>query len=241
SISPQQTKVSKTEGESVTLHCSYSKSSSNYYYLYWYRQYPRQSPEFILYRGESERSDTKADFAKERFSSSTTDKSTALTIQTLTLSDTAVYYCALRQAQHENSLQVCTKTLTPISSQDLLLMCFLVGADSADEVTQTPRAQEVSEGDSVRIQCSYTVTNFYAMQWYKQSKNNGIQYINKATGSSTYGDVSDKYKPAVDTSKKTGSLTIKPTMADSAIYYCAIEPSTVIQRSISPLQKPSST
>ncbi|MGH0154662.1 UNVERIFIED_CONTAM: hypothetical protein FKN15_048032, partial [Acipenser sinensis] len=102
---------------------------------------------------------------------------------------------------------------------------FVSGAHSEDQVTQKPDSLRVSEGESVRINCRYQTSSFYAMQWYKQAPNQGLKYINKATrDGSTYGDDSGKFKPAVDTSSKTGSLTIQPSVSDSAIYYCAIEP-----------------
>ncbi|MGH0169325.1 UNVERIFIED_CONTAM: hypothetical protein FKN15_056665, partial [Acipenser sinensis] len=93
-----------------------------------------------------------------------------------------------------------------------------------DQVSQIPDSQRVSEGESVQINCHYQTSSFNTMQWYKQAPNQGLKYINKAWGSGTHGDNSDKYKPAVDTSSKTNSLTIQPSVSDSAIYYCAIEP-----------------
>ncbi|MGH0138495.1 UNVERIFIED_CONTAM: hypothetical protein FKN15_076926 [Acipenser sinensis] len=62
------------------------------------------------------------------------------------------------------------------------------------------------------------------MHWYKQAPNQGLKYINQARRTGTFGDDSGKYKPAVDTSSKTGSLTIQPSVSDSAIYYCVLEP-----------------
>ncbi|KPP56531.1 hypothetical protein Z043_125841, partial [Scleropages formosus] len=104
---------------------------------------------------------------------------------------------------------------------------------SADEVTQSPASKEVTEGQSVIIDCSYKTSNFYAMQWYKQPINGGSpKYINKATGSSKHGDYSGKYQPEVVTSEKRGTLRITPTADDSAIYYCAIEATTVTRETL---------
>ncbi|KAG2470194.1 TVA21 protein, partial [Polypterus senegalus] len=95
---------------------------------------------------------------------------------------------------------------------------------SQDTVNQSPSDQQVPEGQSFQIKCKYTTNSFYAMQWYQQNRNGGLKYINKATSSRTYGDDADKFKPTVDTSSKSGSLTIKPSLSDSGTYYCAIEP-----------------
>uniref|UniRef100_A0A8C9VLC0 Ig-like domain-containing protein n=1 Tax=Scleropages formosus TaxID=113540 RepID=A0A8C9VLC0_SCLFO len=82
-----------TEGLRVSLECTFS-TTSTYYNIHWYRQYPGTGPQFILFRGTNSYS---AEFAKERFSSSA-DKSSgkaSLSISRVQLEDSAVYYCAL--------------------------------------------------------------------------------------------------------------------------------------------------
>ncbi|ROL45722.1 T-cell receptor alpha chain V region RL-5 [Anabarilius grahami] len=82
------------EGESVTLRCSYDTSSS-YVYLYWYRQYPNREPEYLLYKGARTYSGLD-NIPDRRFQSTTSQSSTELIINSVTLSDSALYYCALR-------------------------------------------------------------------------------------------------------------------------------------------------
>lgn len=92
--SDQRTSVSSTEGDPVTLVCSYDTSSS-YVLLYWYRQFSNTQPENILLKGG--RSQTYENIPDpDRFGSTTSQKSTSLTIKSVTLSDSALYYCALR-------------------------------------------------------------------------------------------------------------------------------------------------
>ncbi|KAG8538689.1 hypothetical protein GDO81_022207, partial [Engystomops pustulosus] len=84
-------------GESVTLSCSYSSSSSTPY-LFWYRQYPHQI-QYILTRGAKGHSNFKYNnpgLKSEKFQSETSDTTTSLTVSSLTASDSAVYMCALR-------------------------------------------------------------------------------------------------------------------------------------------------
>ncbi|KAG1934816.1 hypothetical protein F2P79_019582 [Pimephales promelas] len=97
SIGPNDKDPNKTsrEGESVTLSCTYDTSSS-YIYLYWYRQYPNTEPQYLLRKGA--RSYGGEDKTEERFRPTTSQTSTNLTINSVTLSDSALYYCALRVA-----------------------------------------------------------------------------------------------------------------------------------------------
>ncbi|KYO48218.1 hypothetical protein Y1Q_0010597 [Alligator mississippiensis] len=96
--------VSAAEGGTVTLRCSYNTSYNVAYYLYWYRRYPNRTLQYLLYRGAktAKSASSTADFARERFSSETDDTSTELKIITLELADSAVYHCALQEAQRES-------------------------------------------------------------------------------------------------------------------------------------------
>ncbi len=81
------------ERETVKLSCSYS-TSSEYVWLYWYREYPNREPQYLLLKGARSRS---GDHTSDgRFKSATTRTSTELTITDVRLSDSALYYCALR-------------------------------------------------------------------------------------------------------------------------------------------------
>uniref|UniRef100_A0A8C3SDW8 Ig-like domain-containing protein n=1 Tax=Chelydra serpentina TaxID=8475 RepID=A0A8C3SDW8_CHESE len=103
SVQSNNPEVSGSAGVSVTLGCSYTTSDTRVY-LYWYRQYPHQAPQYILYRGAKsyrdlakqarDESDT-AEFAQERFSSQANDSATVLSITALELTDTAVYLSML--------------------------------------------------------------------------------------------------------------------------------------------------
>uniref|UniRef100_A0A8C4GYG5 Ig-like domain-containing protein n=1 Tax=Dicentrarchus labrax TaxID=13489 RepID=A0A8C4GYG5_DICLA len=88
--------VIATEGETVTLGCTFETSVSTTAYLFWYKQDGNNSPKFILSRIQRDEGNTAEKF-KERFSSTlnSTLKSVPLKIQKLQLSDSAVYYCAL--------------------------------------------------------------------------------------------------------------------------------------------------
>ncbi|KAJ8274525.1 hypothetical protein COCON_G00091500 [Conger conger] len=84
------------EGESVTLGCNYRTSASTPD-LFWYIQYPNGLPKHMLTRSTYGNKKTVTEFM-ERFDAyvNKTSSSVPLTIQKMQLSDSAVYYCALR-------------------------------------------------------------------------------------------------------------------------------------------------
>uniref|UniRef100_A0A9J7XX05 T-cell receptor alpha/delta variable 26.0 n=2 Tax=Cyprinus carpio TaxID=7962 RepID=A0A9J7XX05_CYPCA len=95
SIEPKdKANIIRSEGESVTLSCTYD-TSSTYAMLYWYRQFPNREPQYLLRKGARSWSNSE-DIPDRRFQSITSESSTELTIDSVTLSDSALYYCALR-------------------------------------------------------------------------------------------------------------------------------------------------
>uniref|UniRef100_A0A8C2I5Z7 Ig-like domain-containing protein n=1 Tax=Cyprinus carpio TaxID=7962 RepID=A0A8C2I5Z7_CYPCA len=86
--------IISTEGESVILSCTYD-TSSRYVTLYWYRQYLNREPQYLIWKEAQTYSGTGTP-AEPRFQSTTSETSTELTITGVTLSDSALYYCALR-------------------------------------------------------------------------------------------------------------------------------------------------
>ena len=93
-ISPEQDEVSGREGESVTLRCTYETNVDSVE-LHWYKHHSDlQAPQFILWKGAKSQS-RQGYIPDKQYASKTSATSTELTIQTLTLADTALYYCAL--------------------------------------------------------------------------------------------------------------------------------------------------
>ena len=92
-LSPANSSIESVEGNSAKLQCSYDTNSENID-LHWYRQYPNEAPQFLLCKGA--RSYSGAHIPDPRFGTTTSRSSTELHIKTLALTDTALYYCALR-------------------------------------------------------------------------------------------------------------------------------------------------
>ncbi|XP_051809141.1 T cell receptor alpha chain MC.7.G5-like [Acanthochromis polyacanthus] len=86
--------VIAAEGDTVTLDCTF-ETSSNTRTLFWYKQEVNGFPKYILRRGYSG-ADNAPEFHKYKFDAELNKTSVPLKIQKLHLSDSAVYYCALR-------------------------------------------------------------------------------------------------------------------------------------------------
>uniref|UniRef100_A0A4W3GHC4 Ig-like domain-containing protein n=1 Tax=Callorhinchus milii TaxID=7868 RepID=A0A4W3GHC4_CALMI len=99
----------KIEGQSEVIECTYS-TTVGYYYLFWYRHYPDQQPEFIFRSYSNRDNPVKGPGFGNRFTAEL-HKSipfTGLTISELVLSDSAVYYCAF--TSHHIYLLICLET-----------------------------------------------------------------------------------------------------------------------------------
>uniref|UniRef100_A0A4W3GG12 Ig-like domain-containing protein n=1 Tax=Callorhinchus milii TaxID=7868 RepID=A0A4W3GG12_CALMI len=96
SVRQQTAGLSKQDGDTVSLSCSYT-NSSNYSALYWYRHHPGLAPQYILYR-HTNGLDNTADYAKGRFTShlDKNQERTTLIILSVIVTDSATYYCGLR-------------------------------------------------------------------------------------------------------------------------------------------------
>ncbi|KAM3603749.1 uncharacterized protein V6R79_001462 [Siganus canaliculatus] len=79
--------VTATEGDSVTLNCSYKTSYTPT--LFWYKQKPGSSPQLLISEYSEKRHGLSFIHQKER-------KEFHLEISSAAVSDSAVYYCALR-------------------------------------------------------------------------------------------------------------------------------------------------
>ncbi|XP_053351519.1 uncharacterized protein LOC128521401 [Clarias gariepinus] len=102
SIKPDKTSVFSTEGSNTTLSCTYSGSVD---YLHWYQQKPGSRPVFLLLIDKDTGRVTPAVPPLSQFSV-TVDKINTkvdLNISSAAVSDSALYYCALRPTVTENT------------------------------------------------------------------------------------------------------------------------------------------
>uniref|UniRef100_A0A8C2FCH6 Ig-like domain-containing protein n=1 Tax=Cyprinus carpio TaxID=7962 RepID=A0A8C2FCH6_CYPCA len=88
--------MTASEKDQVIVGCNYFTTDTNIN-LFWYQQLPNKSPTLILNELPFGEGTTEPDF-KKRFSATlnSTTKTVPLMIKDVHVSDSAVYYCALR-------------------------------------------------------------------------------------------------------------------------------------------------
>ncbi|CAI5676934.1 unnamed protein product [Oreochromis niloticus] len=97
------TQKSSLEQSTVTLSYSYSKPFVGTYYFFWYQQYPGKPPKFLI--SHSDKGQLTSD-PVSRLSVKVNKTLMTLQISSAAVTDSAVYYCAVRPTVTGN-----TKTL----------------------------------------------------------------------------------------------------------------------------------
>uniref|UniRef100_A0AAY4ACQ9 Ig-like domain-containing protein n=1 Tax=Denticeps clupeoides TaxID=299321 RepID=A0AAY4ACQ9_9TELE len=99
-VDPIQTDVTGFEGGIMTFSCIFRDGGSSPD-LFWYIQRHNSVPRFILRRDTYSYGDNGTEFNQRFYSKlNNSASSVPLTIQNLQVSDSAVYYCALRPTVH---------------------------------------------------------------------------------------------------------------------------------------------
>uniref|UniRef100_A0A8C2I660 Ig-like domain-containing protein n=1 Tax=Cyprinus carpio TaxID=7962 RepID=A0A8C2I660_CYPCA len=168
----QETSVIKKEDETVTLSCSYDTSSSNVR-LYWYRQYPNGELHYLIYKYSGGGGGSPSD---PRFQSATPQSSTELNITGVTLSDSALYYCALRVLyKNSNSFFPLMSTIirpTIYNSHNLIILVetpvmWLLKRDTFAQSITTLKNTETFDGKNIYLICKYDGTMINVC-WHRQ-------------------------------------------------------------------------
>uniref|UniRef100_A0A4W3GWC6 Ig-like domain-containing protein n=1 Tax=Callorhinchus milii TaxID=7868 RepID=A0A4W3GWC6_CALMI len=112
------------------------------------------------------------------------------------------------------------------------VFCVLYGQDA---VTQYPPEITDFEGENVTMNCSYSTIN--AAFWYRQNPDGAPQYLFRIYSSGKVDSPPDRFTAELIKENKVINLQIlSAVVGDSAVYYCALEP-TLLQEGRFPVQK----
>ncbi|KAJ3594799.1 hypothetical protein NHX12_004105 [Muraenolepis orangiensis] len=103
--------VIATQGQTVSLVCTFETTDTNIY-LFWYKQEINDFPRIILSRFTYGGGSNAVEFPKERFDAQIQNTSVPLRIQDVQLSDSALYYCAMRPTVTGNTDSLYTNLLS---------------------------------------------------------------------------------------------------------------------------------
>ncbi|KAK7879092.1 hypothetical protein WMY93_034128, partial [Mugilogobius chulae] len=148
-----------TQGQTANIQCNY-KTNDGFPYLFWYKQEGRGAPEYMMKLfGES--TVKSPEFDKDRFHAELKKTSLSLIIQDVDVTDSAVYYCALRPTVTGN-----TKTLNKnlwskdntILASETALRGLLILALSEAPVTPVRRLLQAGgvDGPSSGWRCGWS-------------------------------------------------------------------------------------
>ncbi|CAB1326134.1 unnamed protein product, partial [Coregonus sp. 'balchen'] len=148
-----------------------------------------------------------------------------LKISSAEVTDSDLYYCALRPTLHS-----VTSTMMLLTS--ILLFSELVGDTLEDDITPTSPDENYLEGSRVKLSCNYTVIAD-SLLWYRQYSGSGLQFLYLVTTTNksyeVRGDQQDlQLSVTLNKERTCVDLEISSTeVTDSDLYYCALRPTTI--------------
>ncbi|XP_056325115.1 uncharacterized protein LOC130238214 [Danio aesculapii] len=207
----KDTNVISKEGETVTLSCSYDTQSS-YVRLYWYRQYAKREPQYLIWKGARSLRGA-GNSIDRRFQSTTSESSTKLTVTvTVTLSVSALY-CALIFKKHDMEKQL---MLILILTPGTIALLIHHSVMTADQIRPNKDSTVIKEEETVTLSCSYESSSTVWLYWYSQHLNGEPQFLVSSAQPS-----SGRFQ--IRESDSSTELTISSvSLSDSALYYCAL-------------------
>ncbi|KAI4885186.1 hypothetical protein NFI96_031968, partial [Prochilodus magdalenae] len=242
SISPLEEKVDAVEGETAALSCRYDGSAD---YLYWYHQYPGSRPEFLLRIDPSTKAVRRADPPFPRLDVKVNVNKLDLVISSSKISDSVLYYCALRPTVTRSPSTLYKNSLTDkalrcvwgflsvhnhvLFSINAALMWFVyVFTESCVSQSISPLEEKVDavEGETVTLSCRYE-GSVYNLQWYRQYPGSRPEYLLMINPSTKGVSYANPRIPRLDGAVKGDVVDLEISSAavsDSVLYYCALAP-----------------
>ncbi|KAI4891281.1 hypothetical protein NFI96_025976, partial [Prochilodus magdalenae] len=234
-IDPLVGEVQLPEGDDLTFSCNYTSRNTGDV-LQWYRQSPGSSPEFLLY---IDLYGSKSD-PPPRMSAVVDNvlKRVDLKISSAAVSDSVLYYCALRPTVPGNPdtlvlllevnemglfLEVCR----------LKLLKFPWPSESCVSQSISPLEEKVDavEGETVTLSCSYEYTgSIPSLHWYRQYPGSRPEFLLLIQEASEIVTKAEKLNAQMsikvhkEEKKKVDLKISSAAVSDSVLYYCALGP-----------------
>uniref|UniRef100_W5MFI3 Ig-like domain-containing protein n=1 Tax=Lepisosteus oculatus TaxID=7918 RepID=W5MFI3_LEPOC len=204
------------ENQETRIYCNYSLTNTvNYEYLYWYQQRPGGNPRYILqcYKSGSDYKTSRSEDFDSRFTGhlNLTVKFTYLSISSTQLSDSALYYCALRP------------TVRLINNNYLFFILTGRHISLGDQISQKDTPVFKTEGERATLECTFsTSSTSYWIYWYRQYPGSAPQFIlYSGTTSRTSDFAKERFSSTADKNTGLTVLTIsRVLLEDTSIYYC---------------------
>ncbi|XP_045907210.1 T cell receptor alpha variable 14/delta variable 4 [Micropterus dolomieu] len=113
--------------------------------------------------------------------------------------------------------------------RNILILTLWLECKGEDRVTQPAGDVIAAEGDTVTLGCTFETSNpSPTLFWYKQDGNNSPKFMLsrfQRDEGKTADDIKDRFSSTVDSTSKSVPLKIqKLQLSDSAVYYCALQP-----------------
>ncbi|XP_051984640.1 uncharacterized protein LOC127645166 [Xyrauchen texanus] len=232
-INPVHTEVYGESGTKITLSCNYSSAFS----LYWYRQYPGSTPQFLLLLLENA---GKSENMKHGMSMKLNEKKMSMDLEifSVKVNDTAVYYCARKPTVSGNS----TAPYKNVASANMCLPVIVIlvlhtGNIFANTITSHGSQKQVLEGESVTLTCNYSGVADN-LQWYRKNTKSSPEFLLYIYESGMKSEnIPPRLSPRINKDTKQIDLEISSAaVTDSALYYCALKP-TVTGKHNNTIQK----
>uniref|UniRef100_A0A668SJS1 Ig-like domain-containing protein n=1 Tax=Oreochromis aureus TaxID=47969 RepID=A0A668SJS1_OREAU len=118
----------------------------------------------------------------------------------------------------------------------LCMFCSSSECKGEDKVIQEQGDVIAAEGDTVTLGCRFETTdNFPRLFWYKQKVGSFPEFILRRFSGSTEHEDSERSRFTATLKEKSVPLKIqKLQLSDSAVYYCALQPTRFVGETFHP-------
>ncbi|KAL7386688.1 hypothetical protein ABVT39_012041 [Epinephelus coioides] len=233
-LTPVKNEEYSLEGSTVTLSYRYSKQATNLDYFFWYRQYPGKPPEFLISHlgGGTKISNPVPGLSYKRATLSSRRCTTSALCSTIQSIRSAAVKRTILTLNVEHQL-VSPVDLNLVVEMEhwlwIILAALFFECKGEDRVIQPTGDVIATEGHTVTLGCTFETTRGSpTLFWYKQDGNNSPKFIlNRIKGDdgNTPDESRERFSSTLNSTFRSVPLKIqKLQLSDSAVYYCALQP-----------------